>query len=356
MIIRSNLPPAPEKLRQKAQTLRPPSSTSCDLLTSKFECACAHSNRCSQSCVLDFEPFGTTSKSLLHIIFFLTFNFLLTFCLRAETNSVTTEEQKLDALKFNELKEIIKKDKLAKEAKIILEKKALLKKTRKQAEDNRFFYPNNPDYWQMMSEMWLVKNAVKLKWEFEKSDLGIGMAFKKVLEDLGIRNLHVRLLLLNSYEIPHISLPSKDNEIIFLLSLPFVREMDLSKVEISLLLVEDYWRWKEKIVIAQIDQSGGKEYEKFVGKTFNPKKIDLAFVQKTQSGITDFVFNTGLTFEQQFKVTAQMKSLLNTNKIYYKAYESLLKKRQDIIVKQPKFSDYSKRYPSPEMQIKWFSQ
>jgi hypothetical protein len=287
-------------------------------------------------------------RKMKHLLLLVVVNLVIS----ASSWSNTPEEEKLEQLKFDELKEIIKKDKLDLEAKKILEKKAALQKTRKKAESERFFYPNHSDYWQMMTEMWLAQNAVKLKWEFEKSDLGIGMAFKKVLEDLGIRNLKVRLLLLNSYEIPHMSLPSSDGEVFFLLSLPFIREMDLSKVEISLLLVEDYWRWKERVFF---DQQVDKSYVKFLGKSFDAKKKDISFVAKTQKEISDFVFKTGLTFDQQYKVTKLMRELLNTNKLYTKAYESLLKKRQEIVVKQPKFSDYPKRYPSPEMQIQWFS-
>ncbi|MDH4469011.1 MAG: hypothetical protein QE271_13210 [Bacteriovoracaceae bacterium] len=262
------------------------------------------------------------------------------------------EEEKLEELKFQELKDVIKRDKLAKEAKKLLEQRQALKKTRSKLEMDRFFYPSEEDFWKMVTELWLTKNAVKLKWEFEKSDLGIGMAFKKVLEDLGIRNLSVRLLVLNSYEVPHMILPSKSEEAIFLLSLPFIREMDLSKVEISLLLIEDYWRWKNKLFFDQVTEKG---YQKKLGTKMDPKKRDVVFVGKLLDSMSDFVFNVGYTFDQQYNVTKQMKDLLNTNKLYTKAYEALLKKRQEIVIKQNKFNDYSRRYPSPEMQLKWFS-
>ena len=89
-----------------------------------------------------------------------------------------------------------------------------------------------------MIEYWLVKNITILKWDFRKPDYGVGDYFTNFLRQVGEIGLTYKILYLNTPSITHFAFPVGHNEYLFVLSVPFIRSLDLSKLEISILLFD----------------------------------------------------------------------------------------------------------------------
>ena len=168
-----------------------------------------------------------------------------------------------------------------------------------------------------MSELWVVQNVSKLKWNFEKPDYGLDDFFAKFLEDLGHYEIKFKILLLDTSLVTHFSLPTSRREALFLLSVPFIRVMDLSKMEISILLLEDYMRnnlgqFKNKVT--------PKDLSTMLGGNFYKKKLNKGIFNNVLKNYNDLVFNKGFNFEEQFAVTKQMQGMLHGKIKYWKAY------------------------------------
>ena len=68
-----------------------------------------------------------------------------------------------------------------------------------------------------------------------------------------------------------------ENEFIIILSVPFIRTLDLSKPEIALLVFEDYIRLRQGHFINFVKDS---EVEGFIGKNFDGKAIPTSVTKK----------------------------------------------------------------------------
>lgn len=267
-----------------------------------------------------------------------------------QNDSSTTLEKELEVVDFDKLNEVLKKDKLESYSK---EKEALAKKIaeqRKQLEKKKYFYPKEENFWSMISEIWCVKNALYLKWDFDAADLGIGLAFKKTLEQFSLNKKKVKILMLDSMNVAHLALPSDANSYLFLLSLPFIRSMDLTKREISLLLLEDMVRADKEYFKQGLNTVDAKA--KF-GKTMANNKADMKFVSQILDGYSEIGLQRGFSFQQQFDVTKYMDGILKTRSEYWQAYLSLVQKRDLLVKTNEGFAWYSRFYPSPEMQLTW---
>jgi hypothetical protein len=124
-------------------------------------------------------------------------------------------------------------------------------------------FPSENEFWSFISEYWLVKNAPELRFDFEHPDYGLLPAVKELFESLGLYEMTFKVLLLDSSTVYHFALPTNPNEFIFILSLPFIRAMDLSKLEIAVLLLEDFYRiranyFKDYVYEKELDQYFGK--------------------------------------------------------------------------------------------------
>ena len=64
--------------------------------------------------------------------------------------------------------------------------------------------------------------------------------FESFLEKMGFLRKKFKILILDTPLVTHFSLPANKNHSLFLLSLPFMRTLDLTKQEISVLLFEDF--------------------------------------------------------------------------------------------------------------------
>ncbi len=251
---------------------------------------------------------------------------------------------------FNSVKEILKKDQLEKEAAKIDEVVKTEKKQKVDVKKNLYNIPGEDEFWGFFSEYWLVKNAPALKWEYQHPEYGLEETFEQLLEKFGHFEKRFKILLLNTTALYHTSLPSDPSGVILLLSDPFIKHLDLSKLEICLLMFQDFLRermgqFKRKVTTNELKQELGKNFE---GRTLPVKIFDQVLKNYDQ-----VIFDKGFTFQEQFELTRDMGNLLRSETTLWTTYINLLKKLDGLVKTENKFKDYSKIYPSPELQLNW---
>jgi len=271
-------------------------------------------------------------------------------CLNATDEVKTAVEEEAEFMDFDKLNNVLKQDRLdayAKEKQIIAKK---LAEQRKILEKKKYFYPREEIFWSMLSELWCVKNSLYLKWDFENADLGIGINFKKLLESLSLNKKKIKILILDSMNVAHMALPSDEGAYIFLLSLPFIRTMDLTKREISLLLLEDMVRADKNFFKSFLRT---EDLKKKSGKAMDNNKPDAKYVKELLDQYNEVALQKGFTFQQQYEVTKFMDNILKTKSEFWQSYLTLIQKRDLLVKTNDGFSWYSRVYPSPEMQLTW---
>ncbi len=283
--------------------------------------------------------------------FFLLISAMLLFTgtLLAESGPEKKEQGK-DLLDFSSIKDIIKKDGLEGELKKKQDEKRKYLDAQKLKEMRRFNVPTQDVFWSFFSELWLVKNATSLKWDIHKPDFELEKAFTAFLESQGHFEKKIKILLMDSTEIVHAALPSNDNEYIFILSLPFIRTMDLSKVEISLILFEDFVRIRKGYFKNYVLD---KELENFLGSNFNGKPFDKKLIDSHLKKYSTLLFEKGFTFQEQFETTKEIDVLLKNDLKMWNTYLTLLEKIDNLTKSNALYKKYNQIYPSPELQLNW---
>ncbi|MEX1100254.1 MAG: hypothetical protein WEB87_07500, partial [Bacteriovoracaceae bacterium] len=159
----------------------------------------------------------------------------LKFSFEAIAQEKTEEELQDEVIDYSNIQKVLKKDGLKKQS--VLKRKIVteIKKEKAKIKVEKYNYPKEEDFWSFASQLWLVKNAQELKWDAPRPDYGIKEAFKSLLETFGFYHEKFQILVIDSPNIAHMALPSNEKENIFLLSLPFMRTLDLTKVDITLL-------------------------------------------------------------------------------------------------------------------------
>ncbi|MFL5784598.1 MAG: hypothetical protein ACJ76H_08325 [Bacteriovoracaceae bacterium] len=262
------------------------------------------------------------------------------------------EEKELELVNFKSVKKVLQKDGLSESVKIKEKKVQAMKKEQFSVEKSRYQYPTQDELWGFISEYWLVKNAQLLQWDFHKPDYGLEKSFSTVLEKLGFYQKKFKILLLNNPSIVRAGLPGSDGEVILLLSVPFIRSLDLSKLEISLLLLEDFFRLEQGYFKKAVET---EKFKTLPGTNFYGSKPDLSLVQEILSKYDKQINETGFTFQQQFEVTKKMDNFLKSNPELWNVYFQLLGKMDRMVKTNHQYKDYVRLYPSPEMQVKWLS-
>ncbi|MFZ4712301.1 MAG: hypothetical protein ACOYL6_01200 [Bacteriovoracaceae bacterium] len=281
---------------------------------------------------------------------------LASFAQEAEVTPIPVEktqvEKEAENINFDSLKKVLKNDLLDKEVKKKVDIVQQIKVENKEKELQRFFYPVKEDFWSFFSELWLVKNIQDLKWDFEKPDYGLNEAVMNLFRSHGFLEKRIKILIINSPHLSHLGLPANGNESIYLISLPFIRSMDLSKQEIAMIILEDYLRLEsgllEKYIIS-------KDLTESFGKSYAGKNIDQKVLNITLDKLTEFTLKKGFTFQEQFDITKKMDTLLKSNQQNWNTYIQLLNKMDKLVKMNLIFESHIKLYPSPEMQIKWLS-
>lgn len=274
----------------------------------------------------------------------------ISISLNCFAQDLTFEEKQDQILNYSNIKSVLKSDGLdetqAKKQKVISE----IKDTRKKINISRYNYPKDSDYWKFITELWLVKNVQKLRWDFPKPEYGLKLAFKQLLEKFSFYNIEFKILIINTPNVAHFGLPLGDNSYLFILSLPFMRSLDLTKVDISLLLLEDFLRLRRN----QFKENLNLNLKNLAGNFYN-KKIDKTLITGALNKYDEVVFNKGFTFQQQFELTKEVDQLLKSEPPLWGAYFKLYTKIDRFIKTDILYKNYLKIYPSPEMRLKWLS-
>jgi hypothetical protein len=255
-----------------------------------------------------------------------------------------------DLIDFSTIKDLIKKDGLQGELDKKESQKRVLLDKKKLQDMKRFNVPNEEDFWNMFSELWLVKNATVLKWDFHKPDFDLEKSFITLLETQGFFEKKIKILVLDTTEVIHAALPTNDKEYIFLISLPFIRTLDLSKVEISLILFEDFIRARKGYFKNYVSS---KELEAYMGSNFSGKAFDKKLINDHLKKYSTLLFDKGFNFQQQFETTTEMDTLLKSDLKMWNTYLTLLEKIDQLTKTNTLYKKYSQIYPSPELQLNW---
>lgn len=262
------------------------------------------------------------------------------------------EEKELESVNFSNIKNVLEKDGLSQSVKHKKKEVQVLKIKKTEVEKGHYAYPEQDELWGFISEYWLIKNAQILGWDFEKPDYGLEASYRSTLEKLGFVQKKFKILLLNTPATVRATLPGAQGEIIHLLSVPFIRSLDLSKLEISLLFLEDYFRLEGGYFKKAVET---EKMKKLAGTNFYGTKPDLSLVEEVLKNYNKQIHEKGFTFQQQFEVTKKMDAHLKSNPELWNVYFRLLGKLDRFLKSNVQYKGYIKLYPSPEMQIKWLS-
>lgn len=262
------------------------------------------------------------------------------------------QEKELDVVDFQHVKDVLKKDGLMQEVQKKKKEVSQIREIRVVEEKARYQWPSEDDFWPLATEYWLVKDAPLLLWDFDRPDYGIEGSFTSVLKTVGMLQKRFRILALNAPAPGHLGLPWTDQEFCLLFSVPFVRAMDLSKLEISLLLLEDVLRLQEGWLK---DFARPTNLKTLVDSNFQEKKPDYSAFYEVGKSYRKFLTEKGYSFQQQFLITKKMNELLKSHPELWNAYIRLLGKIDRLVKGNRQFADYIKLYPSPEMQIRWLA-
>ena len=262
------------------------------------------------------------------------------------------EEKELELVNFKSVKKVLQQDGLSQSVKLQEKKVQAMKKEQTSVEKSRFIYPTQDELWGFISEYWLVKNAQLLQWDFQKPDYGLDKSFRTILEKLGFYQKKFKILLLNNPSIVRAAIPGSDGEVILLLSVPFIRTLDLSKLEISLFLLEDFFRLEQGYFKTAVET---EKLKTLPGTSFHGSKPDMALIQEVLKKYDQQINEKGYSFQQQFETTKKMDNFLKSNPELWNAYFRLLGKIDRMVKNNHQYKDYVRLYPSPEMQVKWLS-
>jgi hypothetical protein len=251
---------------------------------------------------------------------------------------------------FSKIRGILKNDQLENELKRKVEHSKKYKELEQNKIKSKYNIPGQNELWSFLSEYWLIKSHEKLKWNFEKPDYGLDEYFANFLEEVGFYETKFKILVLDTPIVPHFSLPSNPEDNILLISLPFMRVLDLSKLEISILLLENFFRNKLDLVKKKIETP---ELTAQIGKNFEKKGFPRKLFEEILKKYDQAVYEKGFNFEEQFEVTRKMDNALKSNPKYWNTYLALLEKIGNLVKVNLTYRFYSKIYPSPDMQMIW---
>ena len=244
---------------------------------------------------------------------------------------------------IDQIKDILIKDKLLIESdmKIINDLKNEIEIDKKKQLENQPL--TEDEFWDLVTHLWLVKRESKLKWDFEKVDYGVNHIFESLLNKLNITGKGYKILYLNTLLIPHLGI-STGKEYILLISKPFIESLDLSKQEISLLLLDEYIRLKLNTLTNKINERLNSSID---------ANNDL--FEKYLTILDDQLFSKGFSFQDQYNLTKEVSSHLKNDPKIASLYGRLNSKIKKTIEIDNIYSSYSKLYPSPEMREVWLS-
>lgn len=261
------------------------------------------------------------------------------------------------------IQNILKNDFLEKEMK---EKQVQLEKERneKKIEEDKtgYNYPTKNEIFTLLTQLWLVKNSTNLHWDFKNAHLGIMESVKNLFVKLGIIDKKINILIIDNPKYAHGALPygqplnssssqekTDQEELFFFLSLPFIRSMDLSTLEISMIILEDYFRIQLGIFKNYIieDESIQK-----LGTNFYGQFPDVSFITTSLDKYNQFFQLRGYKISEENLVFKSMKNILQIDEMkLLLVYQETLKKINELVTTNTLYSYYTKWYPSPYIKL-----
>jgi hypothetical protein len=274
-------------------------------------------------------------------------------CCALAVTSQIDEEAKIRAenkvVNFESIRRLLSQDFLQDSKGKREEKADSLKKEREEIELKTWDFPTESDFWPLFSEYWVVVNTNYLKWDFKTPEFGIREALETLLQEVGLYEIRFRILLTNTTSPAHMAMPSSPNDVFFILSVPFIRASGFSADEISLLLLEDWFRNKRDFLKNHLASEGVKP---LIGANFKGKDFPKWF-QPLDTSLKKFIADKGLGFNQQFLVTTDMETTLKTNSTRLQSYKDILRKMDVFLKDNVVYGGLLRMYPTPKMQIGW---
>ncbi len=253
---------------------------------------------------------------------------------------------------FENIKGVLKKDGLEKELQRKKEKEKKVSDQKKRYTMNLYSLPNKDDFWKIYIEYWLIKNSTILKWDFQKPDYGLKDYLDEFLRKIGEVGIKYKILYVNTPNITHFAFPFGPNEYLFLISVPFIRTLDLSKQEISLLMLENIVRVKAGHFASFFEDSLINEIS---NKNFYQKEFPKKGISKLMTKIDEIVLEKGFDFKQQYQTTKVMNQILLSNQSIWQSYYKMIGKIDELVKTNLMYKNYLKIYPSPELQQNWLN-
>ena len=253
---------------------------------------------------------------------------------------------------FSSIRKILQNDNLEAVVKQKEERAAKRAVASLKKEVGMFNLPRDEDFWGFISELWLVRNLETLKWDFNAADYGIESSFGSFLANMGRVGTRFKILLINSANVAHFALPGNNGEPLFVVSLPFIRALDLSKLQISLLLYEDLLRFEADFFRNFVLDDKTKS---FIGSNFHKKPYPEGILDSVLAKYDKFILEKGFSFKQQFQVTNLVDGNLKSKPSFQNDYRLMIEKKDKLVKSHISFRRYSHIYPSPELQMNWLT-
>ena len=243
----------------------------------------------------------------------------------------------------NKLKEILKNDLFQKSSSKKIKTK-INESPKPKAFSNEIVDTN--DLTRVIKNLWLIRNNFVLKWDKKLPDYGLEKTFEEVFEAFGAKGFKYKILFVHTNLVTHQMIKMSENEFIFIISKIFAEQLDLTKQEISVLLLEAYVREKVKEKNVEIG-----EFSPSIGKNFKHKIND--YIQGELKKIDADIFNYKGSFDIESVILKNMFNGLSSKKVYLKNYRRMLGKVDDLLRSDVRFKYFASRYPSPEIKINW---
>ena len=243
----------------------------------------------------------------------------------------------------NPLKDILKNDMISEGT--LKKKKSLVKKNSKRTTSSGMIDQGELD--RFVKKLWLIRNNAVLKWDKKLPDYGLEDTVEKVFKTYGTKSFSYKILFINSNTITHHMIKLDDQDFIFIISKIFAEQLDLTKQEIAVLLLESFIRANSEELSKQAVQGFKFNKDKDLKKSLND------YVEKRIQKIDFEIFNFKSNFAIEEKVIKRLFNGLSSNKKYLKTYKKLMTKVDNLLKSDIRFKFFASRYPAPEIKINW---
>lgn len=195
-------------------------------------------------------------------------------------------------------------------------------------------------------DLWLIRNSKVLKWDIKLPDYGINDVFENTLKSYGLKGIRYRIIFVNSNVITHDVLNINGEELTFLISKVMAEQLDLTKQEICMLLLEAYIRgslMRSEFENNEFVFEGDKDLKKSINN----------YVKSRISSLDKRLFDYRSSFETEQKVLKRVYANLSNNTSLISTYKRLQEKINESLKEDVRFKFYAIKYPSPEIKLQW---